>query len=148
MGIYKRGKTSIKTAAALLTITGAMFVGGQTANASAYTCTSYGSYVPGIGYPSNFCGDTVSSGNFVTSVRGAFSTSVASAGTLSNTRVRVEFLNTANSVYSSYLSSIQAPASTSGSWTFVINGTKQNGTIRYTLLSNGNVVAVRSQSFP
>lgn len=143
--IQKRRSRLGKVAGATLTVAGIgatlLGVGADPAGASAYGCTGYG-----IGWrygqPSQFCGQIEGSGTWVSWVGAGFSSPVGWAGIVCNSRVRIEFINTSGNVYASRLSSLQSGCSTVGGWRFTINAWAQRGTVRYSLLDNGNVIAV------
>lgn len=136
-------RTSSRTRRALtvaaLTAAGSGLL-AQGAHASAYSCTGYGIAVKGVGL-SQFCGDTRGSGTYVQSVGAGFSAPIAWMGWLTNTRVQADFINNRGQVYRTYVSSLQSGGSAVGGWRWTLNATMQQGTLRYTLLSNGASVA-------
>jgi len=108
----------------------------EPAAASAYSCTGYG-YLKWA----QFCGHTVGNGTYVQTAGAGFSSAAAWAGWLTNTRVRLEFMNTSGHVYLSGLSGQQNGGSAVGAWKWTLNRHVQRGTVRYTLLSNGATIA-------
>ena len=113
----------------------------ESAAASAYSCT-------GTGYAkwAQFCGHTVGNGTYVQTAGAGFSSPVAWAGWLTNTRVKLEFINSSGQVYLSGLSSQQNGGSAVGAWKWTLSRHVQRGTVRYTLLSNGATIAAVQQT--
>lgn len=114
------------------------------AAASAYSCAGYG-YGLAWGHP-QFCGQTIGNGLYVQTAGAGFSSPVAWAGWLNNTRIKAEFIDNRGNVYWSAISSQQNGGSAVGAWKFNINSTMRQGIVRYTLLSNGaTIVAVEQR---
>lgn len=124
---------------ALATSLAATAVSPEPAAASAYSCSGYGY----LGW-SQFCADTQGSGTYVRSVGAGFSAPVAWMGWLTNTRVKVEFIDSAGRVYRTLLSSVQSGGSAVGAWKWTLNTNVRAGSVKYTLLSNGVEIASRS----
>jgi hypothetical protein len=128
-------------ALASLAVVGSTAVGTATsAEASAYGCTGYGWQVGT--YRSQFCGQIDGSGTYVRSVGAGFSAPIAWAGTLQNTRVKIEFVDTRGVTYWTLVSGQQNGYSSVGAWSWTLNTYVRTGTVRYTLLSNGAAYAV------
>lgn len=109
------------------------------AAASAFSCAGYG-YGFSWGYPSQFCGDTKGRGLYVETAGAGYSAPIAWAGWLTNTRIKVEFIDTRGNVYWSAVSSQQNGGSAVGAWKFTLNRNMRQGIVRYTLLSNGAAI--------
>lgn len=110
------------------------------ASASAYGCTGYGWQV-GASRP-QFCGQIDGGGTYVRTVGAGYSAPIAWAGTLCNTRAKIEFVDTSGRTYWTLISGQQNGCSAIGAWKWNIYGNVRYGHVRYSLLSNGATYAV------
>jgi hypothetical protein len=130
---------AIGLSAAALAMTGGL-ANAPAAEASAYSCTGYGVGWK-YGRPAQFCADTNGSGLYVRTAGAGFSAPIAWTGWLTNTRVKLEFVDTGGNVYWSALSGLQSGGSAVGAWKWTLNRNMRKGHVRYTLLSNGATIA-------
>lgn len=138
---HGRLRSAVLAGAIAVIPVGATIATASPAAASAYTCTGYGLGVPKIGQTSQFCAQTDGTGTYVRTAGAGYSAPVAWAGWLTNTRIKVEFIDSSGTVYWSAVSAQQNGGSAVGAWKFTLNSNMRAGTVRYTLLSNGAEIA-------
>jgi hypothetical protein len=111
------------------------------ASASSTGCTFYGEPMYPTLARAQFCGKINGSNTYVQSIGGAY-IAAGYQGWLSNSSLKVEFLDNYGNVNKTYQSDIQTGYQSVGGWGWTINSYEQPGTIRFTLLSNGATISV------
>jgi hypothetical protein len=92
-----------------------------------------------------FCARTTGKGTYVDQTFASYG-SGGPVGILDNAKLEVQFVNTDGKAYDTIFSALQKGKKTSGGWKWIIDRKMKIGLIRYTLLSNGAVIATIEQS--
>jgi hypothetical protein len=92
-----------------------------------------------------FCARTTGKGTYVDQTFASYG-SGGPVGILDNAKLEVQFVNTNGQAYDTIFSALQKGRKSSGGWKWIIDRKMKIGLIRYTLLSNGAVIATIEQS--
>jgi hypothetical protein len=92
-----------------------------------------------------FCARTTGKSRYVDQVFASYAAG-GPIGILENTKLEVQFVNTNGRAYTTIFSELQEGKKSSGTWKWIVDKKMKVGLIRYTLLSNGAVIATIEQS--
>lgn len=92
-----------------------------------------------------FCARTTGKSTYVDQVFASYG-SGGPIGILENTKLEVQFVNTNGNAYDTIFSALQKGKKSSGGWKWIVGKKMKIGLIRYTLLSNGAVIATIEQN--
>jgi hypothetical protein len=87
-----------------------------------------------------FCARTTGKGTYVDQVFASYG-SGGPIGILDNVKLEVQFVNTNGNAYATYFSKLQRGKKSSGGWKWILAKRMKIGLVRYTLLSDGAVIA-------